>query len=308
MTTTTFAHDLTLTSAPLTIRTGSVISGVRLGADLDPRVIADIRSTLLARKVVFFRDQQHLDTEGQVAFARLLGELTSAHPTVPGVAASAHVLPIDSDAGRADSWHTDVTFVDRPPAFSVLRALTLPSHGGDTVWANTVTAYDGLPAPLRTLAESLRAVHTNAYDYAAVPPGTARDDSARRRHYEQFVATVYETEHPVVRVHPESGERSLLLGGFVRAFAGIGTADFRLLYRVFQDHITSPENTVRWTWRPGDVAIWDNRATQHYAVNDYGDLDRQLHRVTVAGEVPVGIDGRHSTALAGDSSSFVPQQ
>jgi alpha-ketoglutarate-dependent taurine dioxygenase len=294
----------TLQTAPLTAGVGEVVSGIRLGADLSADVVAEIRALLLARKVIFFRDQGHLDLQGQVDFARRLGELTTAHPTVSGLQEATHVLPIDSDAGRADTWHTDVTFIDRPPAFSVLRAVTLPSVGGDTVWADTAAAYRKLPKPLRLLADRLRVVHTNQYDYARPAPG--EDGSRSRAYYEEFVSRVYETEHPLVRVHPETGERSLLLGGFARSFPGLNSSEFAALKLVFQERITAPENQVRWTWRRGDVAIWDNRATQHYAVNDYGAAGRRLTRVTVAGDVPVGPDGVPSRALVGDASGYTP--
>ena len=296
----------TVLATPLTAITGSVLSGVRLGGDLPAETVAEVRRHLLERKVVFFRGQDHLDLDGQLAFARLLGELTTAHPTVPGARESEHVLPIDSDASRADNWHTDVTFVERPPAFTVLRAVTLPATGGDTVWADTTSAYERLPQPLKQLAESLRAVHTNQHDYArsarAVPEAGARE----LEYHEQFVSAVFETEHPVVRVHPETGERTLLLGGFVRSFAHLSSSESSALLDLFQQRITLPENQVRWSWQPGDVAIWDNRATQHYAVNDYGRADRQLTRVTVAGDVPVGADGTPSRVLRGDASGYTP--
>ena len=109
-----------------------------------------------------------------------------------------------------------------------------------------------------------------------------------------FASTVYETEHPVVRVHPVSGQRSLLLGHFVRRFVGLNEADSARTFNLLQDHITRPENTVRWRWQPGDVAFWDNRSTQHRAIADFGLQRRTLRRATVNGEVPVGIDGRTS--------------
>ncbi|RZS82796.1 taurine dioxygenase [Motilibacter rhizosphaerae] len=290
-----------LVARDLTVDTGTEVSGVQLGPHLDEGTVAHLRRLLVARKVLFFRGQGALDTEGQLGFARLLGPLTTAHPTVPAGDGSGHVLPIDSDAGRADAWHTDVTFVPRPPAFSVLRAVTLPLTGGDTVWANTTRAYERLPRPLQVLADELRAVHTNAHDYGRPVPAQG---TAAHRHFEQFVAQVFETEHPVVRVHPETGERTLLLGGFARTLVGLGARDSARLIELLQGHVTRPENLVRWSWRPGDVAVWDNRATQHYAVNDYGDVERRLQRVTVAGDLPVGVDGRPSTGLRGDASHY----
>src|SRR5512132_1355834 len=144
-------------------RIGARIDGVRLSGDLDASTIAEINAALLEHKVIFFRDQHDLDDEGQLAFARRLGTPTSAHPTV--TSRGTRLLPIDSRYDKANSWHTDVTFVDRIPKASLLRAVTLPSYGGTTTWASTEAAYDQLPAPLRALAENLWAVHTNQYDY-----------------------------------------------------------------------------------------------------------------------------------------------
>jgi taurine dioxygenase len=286
-------------------RIGAVIDGVRLGPELDARTVAAIRDALLRHKVIFFRRQDHLDDDAQLGFARLLGSPTIAHPTVRGV--STHVLPIDSERNRANSWHTDVTFVDRPPAASILRAISLPPYGGSTVWANTAAAYAGLPSALKALADRLWAVHTNVFDYSAEVDDVAAESADRLRPYRQeFVSSTYETEHPVVRVHPETGERTLLLGHFVREFLGLNTKESNALFYLLQDRVTRLENTVRWEWRPGDVAIWDNRATQHYAVTDYDDHPRLLHRITIAGEVPAGVDGARSIVRAGDATQYAP--
>jgi alpha-ketoglutarate-dependent taurine dioxygenase len=252
---------------------------------------------------VFLRDQHHAADDDQRAFAQRFGTLTKPHPTVAG---EAGVLPIDSERSRANSWHTDVTFVDRVPAISVLRAITLPAYGGTTVWANTAQAYESLHPALKALADSLWAVHSNLYDYI-------RDDETRwiggidvqeRAYREEFSQQEFETEHPVVRVHPETGERTLLLGHFVKRFAGVSSSDSTHLFELLQRHVTRLENTVRWNWRDGDVAIWDNRSTQHYAVSDYDDQPRLLHRITVAGDIPVGIDGRRSVPRTGDASDY----
>jgi taurine dioxygenase len=283
-------------------RIGAEITGVDLADDLSPETVQHIRDTLLQHKVVFLRGQENLTDDKQVAFARKLGVVTTAHPTVPGEENAAHVLPLDADRGaRANSWHTDVTFVETPPAFSVLRAVTVPPYGGDTVWANTVAAYEGLTPEIQELAGRLRALHTNAYDYAAEKPNPS--EAAQERH-KQFVSTIYETEHPVVRVHPETGERSLLLGHFVQQILGLRRSDSTRLFDLLQSHVTRLENTVRWRWAPGDVAIWDNRATQHYALDDYGDLARKVSRVTVAGDVPVDVQGERSVARQGDASAY----
>jgi len=286
---------------PVTGRIGAEIRGVQLSGDLHSSTVREIEAALVRHKVIFFRGQQQLDDAEHEAFAALFGEPV-AHPTVPVAEGSKYLLDLDSKEGyAASSWHTDVTFVDAYPKGSILRAINVPEAGGDTVWANTETAYEGLPEPLRQLVNNLWALHTNDYDYAA-QFGLARDaknaqEAQREREKFQksvFASTIYETEHPVVRVHPVSGQRTLLLGHFVRNFLGLSKADSARLYNVLQDHITKPENVVRWRWEPGDVAFWDNRATQHRAVSDFGLQRRTLRRATVHGEVPVGIDGRTS--------------
>ncbi|GAA3212593.1 TauD/TfdA dioxygenase family protein [Nonomuraea helvata] len=294
-----------LSIAPVAGRIGAEISGVRLGGDLPADVVAEIRLALLGHKVIFFRGQDQLDEQSQVAFARLLGEPTAAHPTVPSLNGNDHILDLDYRNGqKVDRWHTDVTFVDRPPLASVLRAVAVPAAGGDTLWTNTVSAYEHLPAELRDLLDRLRAVHTNQYDYVRV--ATSEDADRAREHAKVFASTVFETEHPVVRVHPETGERSILLGDFAKRLVGLPAHTSASLIRLVQEHVTEVENTVRWRWAPGDVAIWDNRATQHRVVHDFGDRPRRLHRVTIAGDVPVGVDGRPSVALKGDAAAYSP--
>ncbi|ATI82711.1 TauD/TfdA dioxygenase family protein [Sphingobium yanoikuyae] len=287
--------DGPLDVVPVAGRIGAEIRGVALGGDLDDATIAAIRAALVRHKVIFFRAQHHLDDAGQEAFAERFGKPV-AHPTVPVVPGSKYLLELDSKEGRAaSSWHTDVTFVPAYPESSILRAIVIPQAGGDTLWANTAAAYEELPEPLRQLANSLWAVHSNLYDYASVV--TNANEEAVKRYREVFASTVYETEHPLVHVHPDSGERSLILGHFFKQFVGLSQADSQRLFATFQDAVTRPENTVRWRWQPGDVAIWDNRATQHRAIADFGTQHRQLRRATIAGTVPVSIDGRNSRII-----------
>jgi alpha-ketoglutarate-dependent taurine dioxygenase len=253
---------------------------------------------VLRHRVVFFRGQGHLDEAEHQAFARLLGPLV-AHPTVPSLAGTEAVLDIDAENARANRWHTDVTFVPAFPLFSVLRGVVIPPVGGDSVWANTVAAYTTLPPVLRGLADQLWALHSNVYDYGATRP----DATARQvqRYEAVFKSTVYETEQPVVQVHPLTGERAIILGYFVRRLLGVGAADSSHLFAVLQDHVTRLENMVRWRWSAGDVVIWDNRATQHKAIDDYGDQPRIVRRVTIEGPVSVGIDGRHGKRRNSDA-------
>ena len=292
--------------APLAGRIGAEVRGVALSASLEAGTLAALHAALLRHKVLFLRGQQHLDDAGQEAFAQRLGEPV-AHPTVPSRPGTASVLELDSQhGGRANSWHTDVTFAHAPPKISVLRGVVIPPVGGDTVWANTVTAYLDLPAPLRSLADQLRAVHSNQYDYAQQRSPDEVSQEAVRRYREVFTSTLYETEHPVVRVHPETGERSLVLGHFAQRLQGFNSQDSDHLLAALQAHAVRLENTVRWRWRAGDVVIWDNRATQHYAINDYSDQHRVVRRVTLAGDVPVGVDGRPSVALTAAPKASTP--
>ena len=287
---------------PLTPSIGAEVDGVDLADDQDDTTVEALRAGLLRHKVLFFRDQHGLDQERQLAFAQRFGPLTTAHPTVPGVDGYP-ILELDAaNGGRANSWHTDVTFVDRPPLGAVLRAVVLPEVGGDTLWANTARAYETLADDLRDTVDALWAVHTNGFDYAEFN-GNDRTDGGSR-YSKAFASIPFLTEHPVVRVHPETGERTLLLGAFARRFVG-DAADPALIARI-QAHITKPEHVVRWRWRPGDVVMWDNRATQHYAVNDYGDAARKVQRVTIAADIPVAIDGRRSVAVEGDASHYSP--
>jgi alpha-ketoglutarate-dependent taurine dioxygenase len=278
---------------PLAGRIGAEIVGVRLSGDLAPQTFLAIKEALLRHKVIFFRGQQHLDDAGQQAFARLWGDLVP-HPTVPSRDGT-RLLELDSHhGGRANSWHTDVTFDVAYPQVSILRSVVIPPTGGDTVWANTAVAYEQLPADLKALAESLRAVHGNDYDYAGSRSPEELQDEGAKQYRAKFVSRLIEAEHPVVRVHPETGERTLVLGHFIKKLVGHSSTDSAHLLSVLQSHVIKLENTVRWKWAEGEVAIWDNRATQHYAINDYGDAHRVMRRVTVAGDVPVGVDGRSS--------------
>lgn len=283
---------------------GARIDGVRLDGDLAADTVGAINDALLAHKVIFFRDQHHLDDDSQLAFARTLGTPTIAHPTV--TSRGADVLPIDSRYDKANSWHTDVTFVDRVPKASLLRAISLPEYGGTTTWASTEAAYDQLPPPLAALAENLWAIHTNDYDYVKdyAEDLSGTESETTRQYREEFVSDHYETEHPVVRVHPETGRRALLLGPFVKRFVGLGTNESTALLQLLQARVTKLENTTRWNWLPGDLAIWDNRTTQHYAVSDYDDQYRRLSRVTLAGDVPVDVHGTPSRVITGDASHY----
>ncbi|MEZ0621167.1 TauD/TfdA dioxygenase family protein [Pseudomonas sp. Env-60] len=282
---------------PVAGRIGAEIRGIKLSGELDAATVGAIQQAPVQYKVIFFREQTHLDDQSQEAFAHLLGE-PIAHPTVPVRDGTRFLMELDGTRGqRANSWHTDVTFVDAYPKASILRSVLAPASGGDTVWANTAAAYNDLSVELRALADHLWAVHSNEYDYAARKPDVAVEKLEEYR--KVFTSTVYETEHPVVRVHPVSGEKTLLLGHFVKRLKGYSQAESAQLFNLLQGHVTRLENTVRWRWNTGDVAIWDNRATQHYAVDDYGTQERIVRRVTLKGDVPVGVQGQSSKTTKG---------
>ncbi|MBV9381089.1 MAG: TauD/TfdA family dioxygenase [Streptosporangiaceae bacterium] len=290
----------------LTARIGAEVTGAGPELDLAPPDVTALRAALNEHKALVFRDVS-LDDEGQQRFARYFGELTTAHPTVPAVAGAPSVLPVDNERGKANHWHTDVTFVLNPPQASTLRSITIPPYGGETLIANAAAAYRDLPVPLRDFADTLWAVHTNDFDYAV--PKESLDDAERERKREQeaiFTSIRYETVHPVVRVHPLTGERGLFIGGFARRIVGLPDGESRDILRLLQAYVTRPENVLRWSWEPGQLVLFDNRITQHYAIDNYDDLPRRLNRVTVAGDIPVGADGKESYSIRGDASHYSP--
>jgi alpha-ketoglutarate-dependent taurine dioxygenase len=287
----------------LTGRIGAEIVGVDPSSELDAETVAFLTGALHEHKALFFRNA-NLDDAGQQRFASYFGELTKAHPTVPSIDGAPAVLPVDSeDGGRANQWHTDVTFVLNPPKASTLRSIVIPPYGGETLIANSAAAYRDLPAQLRAFADTLRAVHTNDHDYARAPETLDEQEKERRA---VFTSTKYETVHPVVRVHPVTGERGLFIGGFAQRIVGLSGTESRDLLRLLQAYVTRPENIVRVRWEPNQLVLFDNRITQHYAVDNYDDVPRRLHRVTVAGDIPVGVDGTPSTSRQGDASHYTP--
>lgn len=281
---------------PVAGNIGAEVRNISLSAELDDNHIQQIENALVKYKVLFFRKQSHLTDEAHQAFGARLGKIV-AHPTVPAPAGTKlFELDASKGGGRADSWHTDVTFVDAFPKISILRGVTIPEYGGDTVWANTVLAYEQLPESLKQFVGSLRAVHSNNYDYGAERIVT--EEHRLNHHQKVFVSSVWEAEHPVVHVHPVTGERALLLGHFVKKIVGFSSRESAQLFELLQNRIIRLENTVRWNWQQDDVVIWDNRSTQHYAVNDYGDQPRLVRRVTIEGEQAVAIDGTRSRTVA----------
>jgi alpha-ketoglutarate-dependent sulfate ester dioxygenase len=283
--------------------TGAEIHGVELLAPLSGDQVAEIRAALLKWKVVFFRNQ-FINHDDHLRFARAFGAPTPAHPLFDAIPDPNYptIYPIFRDRFKArfatsgydkSNWHADVTAAVNPPAASILRAEEIPPYGGDTQWSNTVAAYEGLSAPLRKLAEGLRAVHR----FAPPDGATATEDYRNRVNRRPLL-----TEHPVVRVHPETGEKALYVNpGFTSHIVDVSPHESRRLLGVFYDELVRPEYTVRFKWEPGSIAFWDNRSTVHLAPTDLTlDHDRRLYRVTLVGDVPQGPDGRSSVALDGE--------
>jgi alpha-ketoglutarate-dependent sulfate ester dioxygenase len=273
-------------------RIGAEITGVDLSTDVSGPVFADIRQAFHEYKVLFFRHQQLTDA-AQVAFVSRFGELDQPHPLMRTVDDTPQVLLVDGDDQRANHWHVDISFTLAPSLGTSLRSVLLPPYGGDTLVASGEAGYRDLPAELRDIANRLWAVHTNHAEQPVL--GTERGEEVRQA----FLAKRYETAHPVVRVHPETGDPGLFLGGFAQRLVGMTLRESRPLLDVLQSYVLRPENQVRWNWQPGDLLIFDNRCTQHYGVNDYDGHKRVLHRVSVNGDVPAGLDGKRSYAILG---------
>jgi taurine dioxygenase len=289
--------------AKLGSRIGAEIRGFDVSGDLAPETVEEIRAALNEHKALVFREANILSDEAQVKFASHFGPLTTAHPTVASVEGEENVLAVDSENGSANNWHTDVTFVVSPPQASTLRSIDLPSYGGETLIASSAGAYADLPEELRNFADTLWAIHTNDYDYS-VPKNLEHENADERR--KEFTRLKFESAHPVVRVHPLTGERGLFIGGFAQRLriVGLSNTESKDIIRLLQAYVTRPENIVRVNWEPNQLVLFDNRITQHYAPDNYDGQLRKLNRVTIAGDIPVGVDGKQSQSIRGDSSTY----
>jgi len=275
---------------PLGPSFGAIVHGLDLRFASDAQIAA-VRAALIEKKVLFFRDQE-LSDDDQVEFGRRIGELTAAHPVVGGVdAAHPEIYNIDSadpEFSFSDVWHTDVTFMERPPMGSILRAVSLPETGGDTSWADSQLAYESLSEPFRRLVDDLTAVHDGSREWGQY----LRRRGGMGNEWEGVKVTdLAPVAHPVVRVHPETGRRGLFVNpGFTSHILGVSDAESRAILDALYAHLTKPEHIVRHRWRTGDVGLWDNRATAHYANRDYTQ-QRVMHRITLRGDRPVGVRG-----------------
>jgi taurine dioxygenase len=277
---------------PLTCAIGAEVSNVNLGvASRDSGLVAEIRALLLKHKVLFFRDQDFTRAE-HVAFARHFGELedhpvAGSDPDHPGLV-RIYKTPDKPNDRYENSWHTDATWREKPPFGCVLRCIECPDVGGDTMWVNMALAYERLPEHIKTQIAGLRARHSIEATFGAAMP-------IEKRH--ALKAQFPDAEHPVVRTHPETGEKVLFVNAFTTHFTNFHTpenvrfgqdyspgASQLLNYLISQALI--PEYQVRWRWKNNSVAFWDNRATQHYAVMDYPPCHRKMERAGIIGDTP----------------------
>jgi taurine dioxygenase len=269
----------------LTPTIGALIERVDLSQAADDEVIAAIRAALLKHRVIFFEDQ-HITPTQHRDFAARFGRLHT-HPLYPGVPEAPEMFILDNHAGNPtdnDAWHTDVTFIETPPLGAVLYARQLPHEGGDTLWCNMRAAYEALSPAMQAFLSQLDAVHDFARGFPARGTvATAAGSDKHARAVEEHPPVV----HPVIRTHPETGEDALFVNyGFTARIKGLRRKESDAILAMLFDHIQKPEFHVRWRWKENAIAFWDNRITQHYAVNDYLPHRRVMHRATILGDRP----------------------
>lgn len=282
----------TLSVTPLTTRIGAEIEGVDLAADLSQDTIDEIYRALLQWKVIFFREQD-ITPDQHIAFARRFGDL-EIHPSTPSDQPNPeifHLKPVDwSNASNpavqprpgqkkrsgADLWHSDVTWREMPSLGSILRGRIIPEVGGDTLWSDQVAAYEGLSPAMKDWVCTLTAVHDGSvFAQAAAARGKT------------FDAVIPEVEHPVVRTHPDTGERALFVNcAFTRYIKGLSDTESDWLLEHLYAQAAIPDYQVRFRWRENSFAFWDNRSCQHYAVADYAPAMRHMERGTIKGDRP----------------------
>ena len=304
------ATDTALQVTPLSGWTGALITGADISVPLSDEAKSVIQNALHQWKVVFFRDQV-LDHASQIAFGAQFGDVTPGHPyegdSAPPDFPQIHtVSPAAYDhrygtryrkkqSPNGPKWHADVTPLINPPSHSILRAEAVPPYGGDTQFVNVAAVYQGLSESVRALIDELHAEHRFGADVAADRSSEKVGDLVRTNP----LASI----HPVVRVHPDTGERVVYVNpSFTREIVDLAPRESRHLLDLLFEEIGRPEYTVRFKWAPGSVAFWDNRAALHLAPQDFEhvDGDRVLHRITLVGDVPVGVDGRSSESISGE--------
>lgn len=276
---------MSLHITPVSPALGARVSGIDLSAPLDARRHAELEQALLQYQVLFFRDQP-LSPQQHARLASYFGDL-HIHPIYPNVAQQPEILVLDTavtDVRDNALWHTDVTFLPAPAMAAILSARHVPNYGGDTLWASSSAAYDALSEPLKQLLSGLTATHDISKSFPIERFGATAQDLQR---YEQAKRRNPPQSHPVIRTHPATGRKSLFVNeGFTTRINELSAAESDAILRLLFSHATQPQFTVRWQWQKDDVAFWDNRVTQHFAIDDYRPQRRIMHRATVLGDVP----------------------
>ena len=264
---------------------GAVVSGVDLTQELSQGEIARLSELLVEHQVLFFREQP-VTPQAQARFAARFGTL-HVHPIYPVLPDLPEIMLIDTHPGFLpdnDNWHTDVTFSQTPPLAGILAAKRLPLAGGDTLWSSCSAAYESLTEPMRRFLDGLTATHSVAKSFPAERWG---NDPASKERYERALAKHPPVTHPVVRTHPVSGRKGLFVNdGFTTHINELSPQESQAVLSFLFAHAARPELTVRWHWKVDDIAFWDNRVTQHYAIADYLPERRTMHRATVNGDKP----------------------
>lgn len=274
---------------PLAPALGAIVDGVDLSRPLSPGLAAALQDALVTHHVLFF-ERQSVTPASQRDVAKAFGSL-HIHPIYPQVEDVPEIIVLDTSSNNLpdnDNWHTDVTFIETPPLGALLAAKHLPPNGGDTSWSSTIAAYDALSPPLRELLDGLTAVHDIQKSFPFERWGAGGNEEswqAARRKNPPVV-------HPVVRVHPVTGRKGLFVNeGFTTRILELSAPESDAVLRLLFAHVAKPEFTIRWRWKEGDIAFWDNRLTQHYALADYLPHRRIMHRATILGDRPVGPAG-----------------
>lgn len=274
---------------PISGALGAEIGGVDLSRALADEVFGEVRQAFLEHAVLFFRGQQ-LSPAQQIAFARRFGE-PEVHPIVEGSQEHPELVRVWKPAGQSASfgtgWHTDNSFFARPSLGSVLYGVVIPPYGGDTIFSSMERAYDALSEEMRRVLAGLVGMHSasRAYDPARVGEAKYRGEAPMKYRWSDSIRD--EVEHPVVRTHPDTGRKSLYVNPmFTLRIKGMSQAEGDALLGFLFEHCAKPDWSCRFRWTAGSVALWDNRCVWHYALDDYREHERVMHRVTIAGDVP----------------------
>jgi len=276
---------MTISTIPIAGALGAEIGGVDLSADLDDVTIAEIRQALLDHKVIFFRDQD-ISPAQHLAFAKRFGDVVE-YPMVKGLDEAPEIVPVvklpEETHNFGGMWHTDTSYLECPPMGAILVARELPPYGGDTLFANMVLAYEALSDGMKRMLDGLVGISSSA---KAEVTKSREDRMATDAKVEKN--TELRAEHPVVRTHPETGEKVLYVNyGHTVGFKGMTEAESAPILDSLFAHQRRPEFSCQFRWHPGSIAFWDNRATQHNPLNDYHGFKRVMHRITIAGDRPV---------------------